>query len=112
MDDGTVRASAGPILPAIAPQLAMVYVRDRNSEGVIRQCLADIGIANAEFSDGGVMTAFSDLSRRASPRLLIVDVTGVDDPVARINQVAEVCGPGTGAIVIGETNDIALYRDL
>ncbi len=111
-NDGAIRSSDAPIVPPAAPQLAMVYVRDRNSEGVIRQCLADLGIANAEFSDGGVLTAYSELSRRASPRLLIVDVTGVDDPVARINQVAEVCGPGTGAVVIGETNDIALYRDL
>jgi pilus assembly protein CpaE len=112
MDDTSIRPSAGPAALSVAQQLATVYVRDRNSEGVIRQCLTDLGIANAEFIDGGVMTAITEMSRRASPRLLIVDITGVDDPVTRVNQLAEVCGPGTGAIVIGETNDITLYRNL
>jgi len=39
-------------------------------------------------------------------------VHGVEDPVARIRELANVCDPTTGVIVIGETNDIRLYRDL
>ena len=112
MDDAGLRPAAASVAASVAPQLATVYVRDRNSEGVIRQCLTDLGIADAEFVDGGVMAAISEMSRRVSPRLLIVDVTGIDDPVSRVNQLAEVCGPGTGAIIIGELNDITLYRNL
>jgi pilus assembly protein CpaE len=41
-----------------------------------------------------------------------VDVSGLDNPVASVNELAEVCEPGTGVIVIGDRNDIVLYRDL
>ena len=95
-----------------ATATAMVFVRDHDSEGVIRQCLIDIGVTAPEFKTGGVNEAITELATRPSPRLLIVDVHGVDDPVARIHDLANVCDPTTGVIVIGESNDIRLYREL
>jgi pilus assembly protein CpaE len=98
--------------PLFAPVLtAMVYTRDRDAEGVIRQCLGNI-IPSAEFISGTVDAAIKQLAQRSSPRLLIVDVSGVADPVAEIRSLAEVCEPGTGVIVIGDSNDIRLYREL
>ncbi len=44
--------------------------------------------------------------------MLIVDISKVDDPNARIAELAEVCEPGTAVIVIGTDNDIRLYRGL
>lgn len=100
-------ASADDLRPS-----AMVFTRDRDSEGVIRQCLNNLSVQNAEFFNGTVETAIVQLSKNASPRLLLVDVSGSDDPVMQINKLAEVCEPGTGVIVIGEGNDIRLYREL
>lgn len=97
--------------PSPAP-VAMVFTSDSESEGVIQQCLSDIGILAAEFKDGTISTAIEELGKRTSPRLLIIDISDVEDPVAKINLLAEVCEPGTGVIVIGETNDITLYREL
>lgn len=91
---------------------AMVFTRDRDSEGVIRQCLSDLSVANSEFVNGNVDTAVAQLAQRRSPRLLVVDMSGSADPVAEINGLAEVCEPGTGVIAIGDSNDISLYRDL
>jgi pilus assembly protein CpaE len=95
-----------------AAATAMVFVKDHDSEGVIRQCLSDLNITKAEFKNGGVLEAIAMLASRPSPRLLIVDVGGIDDPVARIRELANVCDPTTGVIVIGQSNDIRLYRDL
>jgi pilus assembly protein CpaE len=91
---------------------AMVFTRDRDSEGVIRQCLSDLPVLSAEFSSGNVDSAIARLAQGPSPRLLIVDLTGASDPVAAINNLSEVCEPGTGVIAIGEVNDIRLYRSL
>jgi len=91
---------------------ALVFVRDRDSEGVIRQCLNDLNVATSEFRNGGVNEAIVELAERPSPRLLIVDVHGVAEPIARIRDLANVCEPTTGVIVIGETNDIRFYREL
>jgi pilus assembly protein CpaE len=90
----------------------MVFVRDRDSEGVIRQCLSDVEVPNVEFINGTVEAAIPVLKERASPRLLIVDIHDVEDPTTRIQELANVCDPGTGVIVVGETNDIRLYRGL
>jgi pilus assembly protein CpaE len=104
-----VRAAAAPQAPA---PLVMIYVRDRDSEGIIRQSLSDLGIRDARFVAGGVAVAIKELAQQASPQLLIVDVGGVSDPVERIHALGEVCEPGTGVIAVGDTNDIILFRDL
>jgi pilus assembly protein CpaE len=109
--DGTAPARTATATQAPAP-LAMIYVRDRDSEGIIRQSLSDLGIRDSRFGVGGIVAAIKDLAQQPSPRLLIVDVGGVDDPVERIQALGEVCEPGTGVIAIGDANDIILFRDL
>src|SRR5271155_99988 len=95
-----------------AASSALVFVRDRDSEGVIRQCLSDLAVVTCEYKNGGVDDAIVELASRPSPRLLIVDVHGVEDPVARIRDLANVCDPTTGVVVVGELNDIRFYRNL
>jgi pilus assembly protein CpaE len=102
---------AGLAAAQAAPQ-AMIYLNDRDSEGVVRQVLSDLGVNASHFGPGGINGAITDLARRASPQLLVVDISGVEDPVKRINELADVCEPGTGVIVTGESNDIILYREL
>lgn len=104
-----------PVSPAPAGDTstgALVFAQDRDSEGVIRQSLADLGITDLAFASGGISAAVSELARRPSPRLLIVDVAGAKDPLSKIKELANVCEPTTGLIVIGDNNDIGLYRDL
>jgi len=101
--DGPVRATA----PA-----AQIFVADRESETTIRHCLDDLGIHDALYTQGTVEAAVTALANESSPRLLIVDVSDVDDAIARIHKLAEVCKPNTGVIVIGNRNDVILYRNL
>jgi pilus assembly protein CpaE len=89
-----------------------VFVQDRDSEGVIRQSLADLNVSDAAFVNAGIDAAVTDLARRPSPRLLIVDVGGASDPLSQIRELANVCEPITGLIVVGDSNDIGLYRTL
>lgn len=91
---------------------AKIFVSDHDSEGVIRQSLNDLGVSDAEFVTGNIETAAAALATQASPKLLIVDVSGVADPVSRIDELAERCEPDVGVIVIGDRNDIILYRNL
>lgn len=95
----------------IAPP-ARVFTRDGEAEAVLRQALNGLGINDAAFAAGNVDTAIATLAQQPSPRLLIVDISGIADPVARISELADVCEPNTGVIVIGDRNDIVLYRDL
>ncbi|HEY6833816.1 MAG TPA: AAA family ATPase [Pseudolabrys sp.] len=91
---------------------AQMFIRDTASEAIVRQALQSLGLRDAAFTSGNIDTAISALAAQSSPRLLIVDVSGVDDPLGRVQALAEVCEPTTGLIVIGDRNDIVLYRDL
>jgi pilus assembly protein CpaE len=94
-----------------APQAA-AYLLDADSEGVVRRCFTDLGYIDGRIVRGSIDTATEELSRRGWPRFLIVDVSGIGDPLPRINHLAEVCDLATEVIVIGDRNDIVLYRDL
>lgn len=93
-------------------QIALVYVRDKESEGVLKQCLSDLGAGAVSYVGGGIETAIADLAHRPSPRLLVVDITGIEDPNASLEELGQVCEPNTAVIVIGGTNDVSLYRGL
>ena len=72
-------ATIAPELSAAKTTASVVaYITDRDSEGVLRQALIDIGVQDAHFSKGDVTDAIADLSKRESPRLLIIDISGVD----------------------------------
>lgn len=108
----TLTTAARPGPSRVAAPAAQVFVNDPDSEGIIRQSLSELGVIDAQFTQGTVATAIAALAQRPSSRLLVVDLSGVDDPVARINELANVCEPNTGVIAIGDRNDIILYRDL
>ena len=95
-----------------APPAAMAYLVDADSQGVARHSFADVGFIEMHVRQGGIDIAIAELARRGWPRFLIVDISGIDDPLPRINRLAEISDPETEVIVVGERNDIVLYRDL
>jgi pilus assembly protein CpaE len=99
--------------PASQPvPTAMAYLLDADSEGVARRTFAELGLIDGTVVRGGIDAAVDELSRRGSPRFLILDISGITEPLRRIARLAEVCDPGTEVIVVGDRNDIVLYRDL
>jgi pilus assembly protein CpaE len=99
--------STGEPVPA-----AIAYLLDADSEGVVNRCFTDLGFIDREVLHGSIDTAIEQLPRRSWPRFLIVDISGISDPLPRINRLAEVCSLETEVIVVGERNDIVLYRAL
>jgi pilus assembly protein CpaE len=111
MEDLSAPISTSLPSSTTGPQ-AMVYVRDSDSEGLIRQALSDLGVSDAAFRTGGVTKAIADLSAGPSPHLLIVDISDMSDPTGPVAQLISLCHPSTGVVVIGQSNDIRLYRAL
>lgn len=62
---------------------------------------------------GGLAAAVETYRNEATPSLVMVESA---DPgpqlLALLDKLAEVCDPGTKVVVIGQANDIALYREL
>ena len=104
--------SAANVTGANAAPSAMIFVLDPDSEGIVRKSLADLSAAPVIFGSGGIAGAVKALGQTASPRLLVVDVSGIEDPIFAINELAKVCEPSTGVVVMGDRNDVRLYRNL
>jgi pilus assembly protein CpaE len=104
--------TTAPLQTRTTAPSVQAFIQDRDSEGVIRQSLSSLGVADAELITGDIETAISTLAQAPSPKLLIVDVSGIADPISRISALADVCEPNTGVVVIGDRNDIVLYRSL
>lgn len=95
---------------APTPQVS-VYTPDADAAGVIRQAVSDLA-PDAVFISEGISGALSGLGSRPSPKLLIVDVDGDEEAVTRVQDLINMCEPSTSVVVIGEINDIRLYRGM
>jgi pilus assembly protein CpaE len=105
-------AAAGGAAAGTLTEVFTAFLADANTERVVRQCVIDLGLSLASVHHGSIDHAISQLGRGRSPRAIMVDVSGSDQPVAKIYELAEVCEPGTAVLVIGDRNDVALYRNL
>lgn len=90
----------------------MAFVLDAATDEVCSRCLPQMDFLNPPILRGGIEKAIQQLSGQRSPTVLIVDISGVELPVSRVHALAEVCEPGVTVIVIGDHNDVGLYRDL
>jgi pilus assembly protein CpaE len=88
------------------------FVQDDPTRQVVDQVVGELAIPNASVHKGGIREATRLLGEQRSPRLLVVDISGVELPLSAVNELAEVCEPGVTVIALGDRNDVGLFRDL
>jgi pilus assembly protein CpaE len=103
-------ATRGTAITAADRPALMVFVSDEASEAAIRGGLGDI--LGAQMRRGTVRSAVKSLEKETTPRVLIVDISGVDDPFAALDDLATVCTPDVRVLVVGERTEIGFYRDI
>mgnify|MGYP006266890051 CR=1 FL=1 len=99
-------------IPAIS---IMAFVEQPDTVELLGVVRADrrIGRATMDIVEGGLDAAMAYLDGNATPNLLIVESHApAQEMIARIDELAEHCDEGVEVMVIGETNDITLYRQL
>ncbi len=93
-----------------APLIA--FVTDAESDAILRETLlAELG-EGAEVRRGDIVAATKALKRSSTPLALVVDVSGVDQPLSALEELALVVEPDVRVLVIGERQDAAFYRQL
>lgn len=98
--------------PTNARKTAIAYVSDTESAAAMVRSFADLGFVDSRVVHGTIDLALGELAQHGAPSFLVVDVSGIDDPMARINRLAGACGAETRIIAVGDRNDIVLYRDM
>ncbi|MCW5770808.1 MAG: AAA family ATPase [Rhodospirillaceae bacterium] len=104
-------APASDIDPLPRPVDLLAFLTEAQSASLVAAIIGPHGAAG-RVQPGGINAAITFLRDNASPKLLLVDISGVPEPMSRVDALAEVCAPGTMVIAIGAANDVALYRDL
>jgi len=62
---------------------------------------------------GGIPAAIDMFEHAPTPNLIIVETSGArEDLLQSLDRLAEYCDAGTKVIVIGDVNDVTLYREL
>ena len=113
MDGG----SLAPVAPADAtartdrlPLLA--FVADAHSETVLREGLSQAIPNGLDIRRGNVRTAVAVLSQMATPRALVIDITGEQQPLGLLSDLSEVLEPDVQVMVVGDREDVAFYRQI
>jgi pilus assembly protein CpaE len=90
----------------------MAFLLDGQSEAALNTCLSNLLVSSVRIKRGGIAKAIKYLEVERSPEKIIVDISGTEMPTSLVNELAELCEPGVSVVVIGDRNDVGLYRDL
>ncbi|HVC61991.1 MAG TPA: pilus assembly protein [Acetobacteraceae bacterium] len=91
---------------------AIAFVTDAQCDAALRDGLGDVLPAPIELRRGGIRAAIAAQQKAPNPRVLVVDVSGESEPLQVLSRLSLVVEPDTCVLVIGETSDLTLYREI
>lgn len=101
---------------AVIPRISVhAFCARPETMALIEHAAADRRMARAStiVRDGGLEAAVEYYQNQPTPSLVMVETTDTAQRLLHLlDSLAQVCDPGTKVVVVGQTNDIALYREL
>jgi pilus assembly protein CpaE len=90
----------------------LAFIADAESEAVLREGLSQALPGGFEVRRGNVRAALQALSKMATPRVLIIDITGESQSLALLGDLTHVVEPDVQVMIVGEREDVAFYRQV
>lgn len=90
----------------------LVFAADSKSEEALRAGLSDAATDQVEIRRGNIRTAITQLQKQPTPKVLVVDVSGEEQPLSALNDLSNVVEPDVSVLVIGEVEHVDFYREL
>jgi pilus assembly protein CpaE len=90
----------------------LAFLGDTATEQVLRDGLGDLVANGIDVRRGTVRTAISAMAKLPTPEVLIVDISGEDQPLHALGELSDVVEPGVRVLVIGDTDDVDFYRHI
>jgi len=88
------------------------FVNDADSEAALRAGLVGLLPDAPDLRRGGIRAACAAMQKSATPRLLVVDISGEDQPLKALGELASVVEPDVCVLVIGEHDSTDFYREV
>ena len=109
--DGEVRTGS-----KLVPRITMhAFLHSEQNRAAVDQACKDRRMVKVacEIFEGGITAACEHYGATPTPNMLIVEVSeDRGELFTSLEGLAEVCDPGTQVVVVGQVNDIEVYREL
>lgn len=92
--------------------LFMGFVRDAETAHILRAALAPAFPAGLILHTMPFAGSLERLGQIETPRTILIDISGEDQPLSAILQLEAVVDPGTRVLVIGDNRSVSFYRSL
>ncbi len=90
----------------------VAFAVDGTTEQLVSEVFQHAGLADTLVRRGDIKAVTQYIKQAAAPALLIVDVSGSALPLSDIQNLAQHCEPRVRVIVMGDKNDVGLFREL
>ena len=104
-DEASSTARTGR-LPLVA------FVSDPQTESVLREGLSQVLPGGLDIRRGNVRSALATLAHMPTPKALVIDITGEDQPLGLLGDLSQVLEPDVQVMVVGDREDVAFYRQV
>jgi pilus assembly protein CpaE len=88
------------------------FIADAKSEEAVREGLQGPATEEIDLRRGGIRAAIAAMQRQATPKVLIVDVSGEERPLSALGDLANAVEPDVCVLVIGEIDHVDFYREV
>lgn len=103
------------VLTPIPRVTLQAFCETHDVAAALQASLHDRRLAKAQgkIQMGGASAAVETFRGNPTPNIIVVEnIADGQGLIEQLEQLAEVCDPGTKVIIIGHVNDVPLYRDL
>jgi pilus assembly protein CpaE len=111
MSGTSLATRTGADTTAIDRAGVLAFIADEQSEAALRGGLGAVA-GDLQIRRGAIASAIRAMEREPTPKVLIVDVAGIADPTGDLEALAAVCEPDVRVLVVGDRDDLPLYRRL
>ncbi len=90
----------------------LAFIADPETEQTIRDSLGELVGNGLDIRRGNVRSAISWMLTAKTPRVLIVDLSGEEQPLDALAELSDVVEPDVILLAVGETENIGFYRHI
>ncbi len=112
-NNGALKANSGArLIPRITIQ---AFCEHSQTAQMIESLVQDRRLSRVALTthNGGVEGAIETYKANPTPNLIIIETSLLAEEIlSSLNRLAEVCDTGTELLVLGQINDVVLYREL
>jgi pilus assembly protein CpaE len=88
------------------------FTTDQETENAVRGGLAEATSETLDLRRGGVRAAIGAMLKSATPRVLVVDLSGEEQPLSALRDLSQAVEPDVCVLVVGEVGSADFYREV